>query len=170
MIRPRGGDYSYSAEEFRAMGSDIEIAKRLGAHGVVVGILHPDGTVDVDRMKELVGLARPLSVTFHRAFDDAIKPVESIEEVVRTGAERLLTSGQQARAENGLPLIAQLSALVSGRLKLIAAAGIGRDNIHRIAALGRVNEIHVATAVRNKASGEVDADLVRTIIAEVARV
>jgi copper homeostasis protein len=152
------------------MGGDIEIAKRLGAHGVVVGILHPDGTVDVDRMKELVGLARPLSVTFHRAFDDAIKPVESIEEVVRTGAERLLTSGQQARAENGLPLIAQLSALVSGRLKLIAAAGIGRDNIHRIAALGRVNEIHVATAVRNNASGEVDADLVRTIIAEVARV
>jgi len=152
------------------MARDIEVAKKLGAHGVVVGILRPDGTVDVDRMKELVGLARPMSVTFHRAFDDAIRPVESIGEVVRTGAERLLTSGQQARAENGLPLIAQLSALVSGRLKLIAAAGIGRDNIRRIAALGRVNEFHVATAVRNNASGEVDADLVRTIIAEVSRV
>ena len=170
MIRPRGGDYSCSDEEFSVMAGDIEVAKKLGAHGVVIGLLRPDRTVDVERMKELVGRARPMSVTFHRAFDDAIRPLESIEEVVRAGAVRLLTSGQQPRAENGLPLIAQLSAQVSGRLKLIAAAGIGRENIRRIVADGRVNEIHIATAVRNEASGEVDADLVRAIIAEASRV
>jgi len=169
MIRPRGGDYSYSADEFRLMAGDVEVAKRLGAQGVVIGILRPDRTIDVGRMKELVGLARPMSVTFHRAFDDAVRPEDSIEEVVNTGAERLLTSGQQPKAADGLPLIARLSAKVSGRLKLIAAAGIGRENIRRIVADGKVNEIHAATAVRNEAGGEVESDLVRELIAEASR-
>jgi copper homeostasis protein len=151
------------------MKDEISVAKTLGAHGVVIGILRPDGTVDVDRMKELVGRARPMSVTFHRAFDMAVRPEESIEDVVRTGADRLLTSGQQPKAADGLHLIAKLAARVSGRLKLIAAAGIGPGNCRRILADGRVNEIHVATAVRNSASGEVHADLVRAIIAKAPR-
>ena len=170
MIRPRGGDYTYNNVEFRVMASEIEVAKKLGAHGVVIGILHSDRTVDVGRMKELVGLARPMSVTFHRAFDDAVRPMESIEEVVRTGAERLLTSGQQPRAENGLPLIARLSSQVTGRLKLVAAAGVGHGNVRRILSEGKVNEIHVATAARKQAGGEVDADLVRSIVADASRV
>ena len=128
MIRPRGGDFLYSETEFAVMKADIQLAKALGADGLVIGLLNPDGTVDEDQTKQLVELAAPLPVTFHRAFDMTRDPLEALEAVIRTGAVRILTSGQQQTAEAGLPILRQLSQAATGRIEVMAGAGVNAQN------------------------------------------
>src|SRR5437016_6173672 len=98
IVRPRGGDFLYSAAEFDVMKNDIDVCKDMGVHGVVIGILLPDGTVDKARTRELVERAKPMSVTFHRAFDMTSDPKQTLEDVIETGCSRVLTSGQQPTA------------------------------------------------------------------------
>ncbi|WP_128545404.1 copper homeostasis protein CutC [Larkinella soli] len=142
MIRPRGGDFLYSDTERDVMRRDIELAKEAGVDGVVLGLLNPDGSVDETRTAELVRLAHPLPVTFHRAFDLTRDPREALEAVIRTGAKRILTSGQQPRAEAGLPLLAELVRQAAGRIEIMAGAGVTADNAARIAAAG-VDAVHL---------------------------
>jgi copper homeostasis protein len=101
MVRPRAGDFCYSHEEFERMKSEIALFKSLGVNGIVLGILHADRSVDQTRTAELIRLAQPLGVTFHRAFDAAIDPFGSLERIIASGAKRLLTSGQQRRLRKG---------------------------------------------------------------------
>ena len=108
MIRPRGGDFLFNEDEFAAMRADIEAAKAEGANGVVIGLLTAAGEIDVDRTRELVALARPLSVTFHRAFDVAAEPFGALETLIELGVDRVLTSGQEPTVLEGLPLIVEL--------------------------------------------------------------
>ncbi len=96
MIRPRGGDFLFNEEELATMRADVETAKAEGANGVVIGLLTAAGEIDVGRTRELVGLARPLSVTFHRAFDVAAEPFGALETLIELGVDRVLTSGQEA--------------------------------------------------------------------------
>lgn len=128
MIRPRGGDFCYDEDEFSVMQNDIQAAKKLGADGVVFGILLPNGKVDVIRTTELVELAKPMGVTFHRAFDMTIDPYEALEAVIQTGAERILTSGQQNTASEGHDLIQQLTQQAAGRIEIMAGSGVNADN------------------------------------------
>jgi copper homeostasis protein len=107
MIRPRGGDFLFNDDEFAIMRADIEIAKAEGANGVVIGLLTAAGEIDAGRTRELVSLARPLSVTFHRAFDLAAEPFGALETLIGLGVDRLLTSGQDATVLEGLPLLAE---------------------------------------------------------------
>ncbi|KAL1918827.1 uncharacterized protein VTP21DRAFT_2849 [Calcarisporiella thermophila] len=146
MIRPRGGDFCYSEEEFEAMKYDIEMAKSLGAYGVVFGILKPDGSVDKERTKILINYARPLQVTFHRAFDMTKDPIQSLEDLISLGVNRVLTSGQENSAYEGLELITKLIEQAGDRVSIMPGAGINENNIGKIMAAAHPKEVHVSAS------------------------
>ncbi|KAI8806590.1 copper homeostasis protein CutC, partial [Cladochytrium replicatum] len=133
MIRPRGGDFAYTDIEFEVMKSDIAHAKEAGADGVVFGLLRPDGTIDVERTTELVRLANPMNVTFHRAFDVSSDPFKALEDITSIGGiERILTSGQEESVLEGLPLIKDLIRRAGNRIVILPGGGISPRNVERI--------------------------------------
>lgn len=152
MIRPRGGDFLFDDDEFAAMRSDIETAKAEGADGVVIGLLSATGEIDIARTRELIALARPLSVTFHRAFDMTPDPFRALEALIELGVDRVLTSGQEASVLEGLPLIVELIERAGDRVLIMPGGGITARNIDRILAAARPREIHFA-ALEPSASG-----------------
>ncbi|MFZ0604776.1 MAG: copper homeostasis protein CutC [Roseiarcus sp.] len=152
MIRPRGGDFLFDDDEFAAMRSDIETAKAEGADGVVIGLLSATGEIDIARTRELIALARPLSVTFHRAFDMTPDPFRALGVLIELGVDRVLTSGQEASVLEGLPLIVELTERAGERIVIMPGGGITGRNIDRILAAARPREIHFA-ALEPSASG-----------------
>jgi len=119
MIRPRGGDFLYSEAEFEVMKEDVKVLKEAGADGMVFGILTREGEVDVARCQELIELARPLPVTFHRAFDMVKDPYTSLEIIIQLGFERILTSGQDSSALEGLLTIKYLIEKAKERIIIV---------------------------------------------------
>jgi len=146
IIRPRPGDFCYSDDEINIIRRDIEIAKEARADGVVFGLLQPDGSIDIERTRALVDLARPLSVTFHRAFDMAANLDQALEDVCATGADRLLTSGGEQDCSQGADTIARLVNAAKGRIVIMAGGGIGQTNAMSIIERTGVTEIHVRLA------------------------
>ena len=144
LIRPRGGDFCYSRTEFEVMKLNIEHAKALGADGVVIGILNADGTIDRERSGALIELARPMSVTFHRAFDMACDPLAALETLIDLDADRLLTSGQEATVWEGIDLIAELVQQAQDRIIIMPGGDISERNVGRIIAHSGVIEIHAS--------------------------
>jgi copper homeostasis protein len=144
MIRPRGGDFLFNDDEFAAMRADIETAKAEGANGVVIGLLTAAGEIDAGRARELVALARPLSVTFHRAFDVAAEPLGALETLIELGVDRVLTSGQEPSVLEGLPLIVELMKRAGDRIIIMPGGGITARNVERIVAAARPCEMHFA--------------------------
>jgi len=142
IIRPRGGDFLYSETEFEIMKSDIETSKKFGVDGVVIGILDADGDIDTDRTKELVELARPMSVTFHRAFDVCRDPFKALDELADIGIDRVLTSGQEATAVEGLELIGALVKHAADKISILACGNINERNIQKIVSATGVSEVH----------------------------
>ncbi len=143
MIRPRGGDFCYSPLEVEAMMHDIAVARDLGADGVVFGVLRPDGTIDAELSRRLIDATRPLSVTFHRAFDMTRDPFQALDTLIELGVDRLLTSGQEASALEGSALIAELMKRAQGRLAVMPGVGVTRRNMGRILSETGAGEIHV---------------------------
>ncbi|MCU0397772.1 MAG: copper homeostasis protein CutC, partial [Cyclobacteriaceae bacterium] len=129
MIRPRGGDFAYSAYEYHAMKRDVEMCKRASLDGVVLGILKPDGTLDKDRCRKLIEAARPMKVTCHRAFDMTRDPFEALEACIEVGFDCILTSGRQTVAANGITLIAELVKKAGGRISIMAGSGVNESNV-----------------------------------------
>lgn len=142
IIRPRGGDFLYSPVEIKTMLKDIEIARRLGADGVVFGCLTADGEIDIPVMQQLMAASKGLSVTFHRAFDVCRNPHKALEQLIELGCGRILTSGQQANAEAGIPLLKELQQQAAGRIILLAGCGVNENNIRRIAEETGIEEFH----------------------------
>lgn len=147
LVRPRAGDFVYSHDELAVMERDIAVARALGADGVVIGVLTAAGAVDVDRTRRLVSAARPLSVTFHRAFDLTADPLTALEDIIACGADRLLTSGQAATAHEGRELIAELVRRADGRLAIMPGAGVNEANAAAIVAATSVTELHASARV-----------------------
>ena len=143
MIRPRAGDFCYSADEFEVMQQDILTAKQMGANGVVFGILNTGGSINIERTRKLVELARPLTVTFHRAFDMSSDLFRSLEDVIYTGANRILTSGGEPSAVEGLGTLHRLAQAAEGRIILIACGGVRDHNVRAILEQTLVPEVHV---------------------------
>jgi copper homeostasis protein len=144
IIRPRGGDFLYSGDEMEVMREDIRCAKELGADGVVIGCLTAAGDIDLVRTAELIALARPLNVTFHRAFDMCREPLKGLEDLVALGVNRVLTSGQEATCLEGLELIATLQKQAAGRIIVMPGGGITPRNVQRIVAGTGVTEMHLS--------------------------
>ena len=132
IIRPRGGDFLYSPIEQEIMLHDIKVARQLGADGVVFGCLTAEGNVDVPLMQKLMNAVGEMSVTFHRAFDMCSNPKEALEQIIGLGIDRVLTSGQDATAEKGIPLLKELVELADGRIIIMPGCGVNAGNIRKI--------------------------------------
>jgi len=142
IIRPRGGDFLYSPLEQEIMLHDIKVARQLGADGVVFGCLTPEGDVDMPLMEKLMNAVGDMSVTFHRAFDMCKNPKEALEQIISLGIQRILTSGQEATAEKGIPLLKELVDQADGRIIIMPGCGVNAGNIRKIAEGTGTSEFH----------------------------
>jgi len=147
IIRPRGGDFLYSDAEFDIMKTDVQLCKSLGCDGVVIGMLHADGSVDTARCKQLVDLAYPLGVTFHRAFDRTNDPFKALEDIISIGCERILTSGQKPTAMEATELIANLIDQADSRIIIMPGSGVRSENILELAEKTGATEFHTSARV-----------------------
>lgn len=144
IVRPRGGDFLYDADEIAAMAHDIDAARDGGADGIVLGLLAADGTIDAERTAGLVERARPLPVTFHRAFDVSRDPLAGLDTLIALGVDRLLTSGQEPSVLEGAPLIRALIERAAGRIVVMPGGDITARNAARILAETGASELHFA--------------------------
>lgn len=144
LLRPRFGDFCYDEYEFRTIRDEVEQFRNLGADGVVIGILKPDGTLNMEQMAELVKAANGIGVTMHRAFDVCRDPFEALEQCVSLGIDTILTSGQKSSAWEGRNLLSRLTERAAGRLDILAGAGIGPDVISELATCTGVKSFHMS--------------------------
>ncbi|CAN5494319.1 copper homeostasis protein CutC [soil metagenome] len=151
IIRPRGGDFLYNDEEFEVLKKDILLCKELGFEGLVTGMQLKDGSIDQSRTAQLVELAYPLEVTFHRAFDRAKDPLQSLENIIKCGCQRILTSGQVPNAFDGKELIKQLVEQADERIIIMPGSGVRSNNIAELARYTGATELH-SSARKNVAS------------------
>ena len=142
LVRPRAGDFVYSRAEVDQMLDSIRLCKRLGVNGVVLGALTPEGKVDTDTMRCLLRQARPLSVTFHRAFDQCQDPAAALEDIIGLGIERLLTSGHCVNAYEGRFALKRLVEQAAGRIIIMPGCGITPSNLEEIASVTGAAEFH----------------------------
>lgn len=147
IVRPRGGDFLYSAAEHRSMLADVAALRDMGVAGVVVGCLNGDGTIDEARMSELVRAAGPLSVICHRAFDMTRDPLEALEALVRCGVGRVLTSGQRDTAFKGADLLARLVRQAGDRIVILGCGGLNPDTVAEVLERTGLSELHFSAPV-----------------------
>jgi len=143
IIRPRGGDFLYSDHEYDIMRRDIELCGECGIDGIVIGLLRKDGAIDTDRTEKLVKLAYPMSVTFHRAFDLCDDPFRGLEDIISTGAARILTSGQKNVVPEGVALIHELIKKAGTRIIIMPGSGLDESNIAEMAKETGATEFHL---------------------------
>lgn len=146
MIRPRGGDFCYSRDEFAVMEYDLAMARANGADMIVLGLLNPDGTIDAARTAKLIAQARPLPVTFHRAFDMTREPWEAFNILLELGVQRLLTSGQEVTPVEGIELITELVERAGTRMIVMPGGGVNERNIRKLLQVTKAREIHSSAA------------------------
>ena len=142
MIRARGGNFIYSKDEIEIMKEDIKIFKELGVKGVVLGCLISNNKIDLELTKELVDLAYPMEVTFHKAIDEIQNPLDYIDDLVNIGIKRILTSGGEATALEGKDLINEMIKKSNGRLKIVVAGKVTKENLNGLSNLISANEFH----------------------------
>jgi copper homeostasis protein len=160
IIRPRGGDFLYNKDEFEIMKNDIKLSKELGCEGIVIGLLNINGTIDVTRTSELIELAYPLEVTFHRAFDRCKDPFAALEELIGIGCQRILTSGQQPSVSSqesivdskAVEIIAELNRLADDRIIIMPGSGVRKENIKILAEETGCVEFHSSLRGKSKSS------------------
>jgi len=142
LIRPRGGDFVYSNDEFEEMKQDVQYCKEIGCDGVVIGILLPNGDVDKDRCAELVKLAQPMTTVFHRAFDRCRDAEHALEDIIELGFDRILTSGLRNTAEEGKELLQLLIEQAQGRIEIMPGSGVEVTNVQHILQYTGAKSIH----------------------------
>jgi copper homeostasis protein len=144
IIRPRGGDFLYNDSEYDIMRQDIEVCGECGVNGIVIGILQHNGEIDVDRTAKLIEIAYPMTATFHRAFDMCSDPFRGLQDIISSGASRLLTSGHKNTAKEGTELISKLIMKAGSRIIIMPGSGLNESNIAELAAITGANEFHLS--------------------------
>ena len=158
LIRPRGGNFIYSNEEFEQIKKDIILFKKIGCKGIVSGILTKNKKLDINKTKELIKLSRQLEFTFHRAFDEVLNPINVLHQLIKLRADRILTSGQKKTAIDGIELIKKLINISNNTIKIMPGSGINSTNILEINKLN-INEIHGSfskSSKNNKKSSDIN--------------
>ena len=164
LIRPRSGDFCYTDEEFEQMKMDIQLCKKLGFAGIVSGTLNIDNSIDTERTKELIDLSKPLSFTFHRAFDCVLDPIKSLEILIDLKADRILTSGLQEKAEQGIELLIELQKIAKNKLIILPGSGINPKNA-RLFKVDGFKEIHTS-ASKEKVNSNVFFDKTKQTVSD----
>lgn len=154
IIRSRSGDFLYSDEEFEIMLNEVKLCKELGCDGVVIGLLKKDGSIDIQKTSKLIEIAYPLEVTFHRAFDRCRDPFEALEQLAEIGCQRILTSGQQPIAPQGMDLIAQLVKAADERIIIMPGSGVRKENIKELSEKTGAREFHSSLRGNKKSEME----------------
>lgn len=152
MIRPRGGDFLYSEDDFDIMKNDIAACRQLGCDGVVFGILDGQGQIDKKRCATLAELAYPMEATFHRAFDRVSDPLRSLEDIIGLGFERILTSGLKPKAADATPMLAQLVEQAGDRIIIMPGSGVNSQNLANIARETGASEFHSSAGIAKKSA------------------
>lgn len=160
LVRPREGGFTYNEEELLQIESSINECRSLGVKAVVIGVLTTEGQIDMTAMKRLISVARPMEVTFHRAFDECADPRKALEDIISLGCERLLTSGHEENALTGRSLIAELVRQARGRIVIMAGAGVRPDNIAILESETHADEFHSSS---RGCDGRVDREIVRQL-------
>lgn len=142
MIRPRAGNFVYSENEIETMKAEISQCLEIGIEGIVLGILTPENQIDIEQTRQLVELARPMQVTFHKAFDEAPDYRQALKDVIATGAERILTSGTKETASKGAEILNQLIEQARGRIIIVAAGKVTSENLEELSNRVNTNEFH----------------------------
>ncbi len=165
LVRPRGGDFCYNELEIKTMEEDVEFCKRAGVAGIVVGFLHPDGSIDTELTRRFVKLAAPLPVTFHRAFDRCPEPLKALEQIIDCGCARILTSGCRPTAMEGADLLKQLVKQANGRIKILAGSGVTPENAAVLREKTGAPEIHGSCKItRADGAWETDTEQVKNLL------
>ena len=165
LIRPRGGDFCYNELEIKTMEEDVEFCKKVGVAGIVVGFLHPDGSINTELTRRFVKLADPLPVTFHRAFDRCPEPLKALEQIIDCGCARILTSGCQPTAIEGADLLQKLVKQANGRIKILAGSGVTPENAVALREKTGVPEIHGSCKItRSDGAWETDIEQVGKLL------
>lgn len=165
LVRPRGGDFCYNELEIKTMEKDVEFCKQAGVAGIVVGFLHPDGSIDTELTRRFVKLAAPLPVTFHRAFDRCPEPLKALEQIIDCGCARILTSGCKPTAMEGADMLQQLVRQANGRITILAGSGVTPENAAALRQKTGAPEIHGSCKItRPDGSWETDAEQVKKLL------
>lgn len=165
LVRPRGGDFCYNELEIKTMEEDVTFCKKAGAAGIVVGCLHPDGTIDTELTRRFVELSAPLPVTFHRAFDECAEPLKALEQIIDCGCKRILTSGCKPTAMEGSEMLQQLVEQANGRITILAGSGVTPENAAALREKTGAPEIHGSCKItRIDGAFETDTEQVRKLL------
>jgi copper homeostasis protein len=167
IIRPRGGDFFYSEEEYEIMKHDVKLCKQLDCNGVVTGLLNIDGSIDKERTQRLVELAFPLPVTFHRAFDRVNDANKALEDVIACGCSRILTSGLHATVNEGKEFLCQLVKQAGSRIIIMPGSGLRATNIRDIALATNAAEFHTSARIEKQSEMQFLSDTMREVLTHV---
>lgn len=165
LVRPRGGNFCYNELEIKTMEEDVTFCKKAGAAGIVVGFLHPDGSIDTELTRRFVELSAPLPVTFHRAFDECAEPLKALEQIIDCGCKRILTSGCKPTAMEGADMLQQLVKQADGRITILAGSGVTPENAAALRDKIGAPEIHGSCKItRPDGAFETDTEQVRKLL------
>ena len=170
LIRPREGDFIYSNTEFKQITSDIKFCKKAGCDGVVIGMLKKDGSINKEQCKQSVNIAKPMHVTFNRAFDEANDLVEDLEDVIACGCDTLLTAGQETNVNLGFDNLKKLVRISAGRINILAGSGVNHKNAESLYKIG-IRNFHLSGSKKNKTDElETDTLLIKAIINKLKQI